>query len=378
MQLKTILVKILEIFFCFFIIIFDCTFCFAQDDKSLIDKDLEEIKLETPEEDFIQIKKPFRLFEDKIQYTFKTGIVKDIEMIGAYKGGFDFTGDDGDFNHLNYIIPVMDTGCQGNFRDEKTSYKFLMNSKRSSSGYNHFKNKLSDYYIERKLNENNSLILGQSRTPLGMEGDESDYTLITGRRSQISSNYSNIRALGAKLKGDYKDVGYNLGVFDTGRYLSNNFSSAPEFTGKLIYSPKSEKLKKYGKIRAATSCNLGKKDYEYQVYTAYLDYQYKKFFINAEYAIANGQNGMKNNPNKSSGFYTTLTYNFTPKLQGFARVDQFSPLRNNSTKDITEYTVGINYFLKQQKIRLIMSYSYTDYKTSQFGNKLFLMTQFVL
>lgn len=378
MQVESFLRKILEIFFCFFIILFDCAFCIGQENKGLIDKDVEEVMLETPDDEFIQIKKPFRLFEDKIQYTFKTGIVKDIEMIGAYKGAFDFTGEDGNLDHLDYLIPVMDVGFQGNFRDEKTKYKVLMNSKRNASGYTHFKSKISDYYIERKLNNSNSLILGQTRTPLGMEGDESDYTLITGRRSQISSNYSNIRSLGAKIVGNYKDIDYNLGVFDTGRYLINTFSSAPEFTGKLIYTPKAEKLNKYGTIRAATSCNIGKREYEYQVYTAYLDYKYKKFFINAEYAIANGYNGMKNSANKSSGFYTTMTYNFTPKLQGFTRIDQFSPIRTNNTKDITEYTVGINYFLKQQRIRLIMSYSYVDYNASKFGNKLFLMTQFVL
>ena len=81
---------------------------------------------------------------------------------------------------------------------------------------------------------------------------------------------------------------------------------------------------------------------------------------------------------KADGFYATLKYMITPKLQLCACYDQFSPDKSVSGAKNREYTVGFNYFLKGQALKFILDYVFCQYDSEQNSHKVLVGTQIIL
>jgi len=124
--------------------------------------------------------------------------------------------------------------------------------------------------------------------------------------------------------------------------------------------------------------NAGKNHNNYTVGGAYIGYNYKKFMINAEYSVADGYNGKVLSTDKAEGFYTTIGYKLTPKLQLVGRFDQFDPNRDVSNDLRREYSAGLNYFIIGQGMRILLNYVYCDNQNKENSHRLILGTQILL
>ena len=100
--------------------------------------------------------------------------------------------------------------------------------------------------------------------------------------------------------------------------------------------------------------------------------------VNGAWFFADGYNGVYLSTDKASGFYTTIGYKLTPKLQLVARYDQFDPNRDVANNNRREYSVGLNYFIKGQALRLIFNYVFCDNDNAEDSHRLIMGTQILL
>src|SRR5574344_76154 len=304
----------------------------------------------------------------------KNKLVDNLKLNGAVQAFFDYSqptdSADGSFN-----FTFLDTHLwvTGNPINENTNFKIMFNPLRDVSGYGGLKTIFSDVYIQTKTSQHTKLLIGQSRTPIGIDGSLGQYTLPFVYRSQIARNFSSIRALGIKHTGSYDFVDYNIGLYDSTRFLQN-LAQGTEFTGWVNFKPLAKKPQ-YGKLVAGTGVNTGKRFNSYTVLGTYLGYEYKKFSANFEYADADGYNGTYNSTNKANGYYGTVAYFVHPKLQVLGRYDFYNPNKYVPKDNCREYTVGLNYYIKGEKIKLVANYIFHQNDNKNNSNIFLLMTQ---
>ena len=112
---------------------------------------------------------------------------------------------------------------------------------------------------------------------------------------------------------------------------------------------------------------------------SHLIYEYKRLKASFEYATADGSNGSVGfSSNQSEGYYSTLAYRVTPRIQALLRYDHFDPNKNKSNDMRTEYTAGINYFIKGQSLKLMLNFVYYTVENGLYGSRIMTGTQFVL
>lgn len=243
------------------------------------------------------------------------------------------------------------------FRNDKTSMMFMFNPLRNlADTQNGFTEKVSEISIIHKFTKNQSVIIGQAkRLPIGVEGSITPMAQDMVLRAQIARNFGNTRSLGVRNIGNYKYMDYDIGYYDSSRYMQDLFNGS-ELAGWVNFKPMAKlDPKKYGSMTVGAGYDVGKAAYSYNVVGTYLGYKYKKFATNFEYANANGYNGAVNSPNKAQGFYTTVMYDVTPKIQLAARYDYFDPNKNTSNNSIKECGVGATYFFSK-KLKFLANY----------------------
>ena len=364
------------------------------DDSVLVDPDeinLEIDKVDIKENNLNKTEKPIleaevskiEQLEEYIQKGLSIKIdgplIDEIRFGGAYQGHLTYDHVYGSSNDtVKYKIPVGDIYFLTKFADKKSEFKFMINPARTVKDVNYFPGILQDIYFSTKPTENTRVLIGHSRTPIGVEGGQSQYTLLLAQRSQISRTYGNIRALGVKLTGDYKWADYNIGIYDSSRFFTNMFRG-PEFTGWVNFKPLANcDEEKYGKMLLGTGYNFGKRYNDYSVFGAYIGYEYKKLMLNAEYAYANGYNGVNNSRASSDGFYTTVAYKIHPKVEIVGRYDIFNPNRDVRHNNRTEITAGINYYVLGQKLKFVLNYFFRINENDKNSNGLYFVTQFMI
>ncbi len=334
---------------------------------------IEEIKLEPPEEKTWLLKA--KEFHKKgLTKKFESGIMKQIMLRYGYQGSVIFnTMSNSSSTDTDYKWGVGDVMLRAKFRNDGL-FVFQANTARYSSRYRRFYNKLSDFYYLTPKFFNHRLLIGQNRTPIGWEGGSSQYTLLLANRAMIARNFGNTRPLGLWLLADWGLVDYDLGVFDSGRLLEDVGEGA-EFVGWLNIKPLNNISEKYGDLKIGGGVHAGSRENSYNVLLSGIQYEYKKFLINAEYAIANGYNGNSISANKAQGMYTTLAYHVTPKFKLVARYDCFDPNRRNSQDLNQEYSVGFNYFFVEQTFKAVVNFIKGINGAGADYNKFILMTQ---
>lgn len=337
-----------------------------------------EINLEYEEDAFVEDENKLHVDEvfvdEKKAIKLETHLINNLKLNGAVQAFLDYSqpthGSDGSLN-----LTFLDTHLwfTGGILNESTNFKVMFNPLRDVDRYSGLQTILSDVYVETKTSQNTKLLVGQSRTPIGVDGSLSQYSLPFVHRSQIARNFSNIRALGVKSTGEYKYIDYNVGIYDSTRLLNDLFQGA-ETTAWVTFKPLAGR-EKFGKMNVGTGINHGRRDSTYTVGGAYVGYEYKKFSANMEYSHADGYNGTYNRKNEADGFYGTVAYFVHPKVQLLARYDVFHPDRAKHHNSSEEYTLGLNYFLKGEQIKLVANYVFHNSDFAQNSNKFLLMTQ---
>lgn len=318
------------------------------------------------------------LLEDTMKMSLEKGAIESIAPWVDYNGamGTFWTAD----NYVNetYAINFCDVGVNGKMRDGKTVFRIMISPVRYIEGNTYFQSLFADNYIIRDIGKHNKILVGNTWVPNGIESKESPLTIPFFARSQISRTYGTARAIGTKVMGDYKLAEYQLGVYSAERYFKD-FFPGPEFAGVVSFKPLGMTNGKWGKVTMGGSMDAGNSNDHFFVAGAHMIYEYKRWKASFEYASADASNGSTGfNPDKSEGFYGTLAYRITPRLQALIRFDQFDPNKVKKNDIRREYTAGINYFVKGQALKLMLNYVLYSVENGTYGSRLLLGTQIIL
>lgn len=318
------------------------------------------------------------LLSDYLTAKPERGPLESINLWGVYRGYLTNSWVGEDYKNTLFTTDSLFAVIDGKFKDKKTSFRSMFLLGEGKEGHDFFNDVWGDQYIMYSWSKQDQLLFGYSRNSVGLEGSESPTTLPFIGRSQIAKSYNNVRALGAKAQGSHKLYDYNVGIFSSGRYFLDWFPG-PEFVGAVGIKPLGLTDGRYGKLLLGGGLNAGNAESHYVVGSAYADYEYKRLKATLEYGSADGSNGSTGfTTNQSEGIAGTLAYRITPKLQILGRYDQFDPNKNKANDIRREYTAGINYFLKEQSLKLMLNYTIYSVENGTYGSKILVGTQIIL
>lgn len=325
-----------------------------------------------------QIDKPTYLFKDILTKRYSEDSIMDkTQLWFGYNGDIGmYFNDDNITNH--YEFNTINLGYDGFLKDKNADFRIMFNCSPLSSR-NVVQNLFADMYVATNKIPHHRVLVGNSRPPVGMEGSYGPFVLPFIARSQISRNFGTVRKLGARVSGDYSLVDYDFGVYSSDSYFQEFFPGA-EFIGWVNLKPLGKTDGRFGQLKIGGGLQGGHRDNNYCVTGAYVGWEYKRLLLNFEWANANGYNGPSGfSTNKqASGFYTTIAYRITSKLQALFRYDQFDPNRDVANNNRREYTVGLNYFLKGQGLKLILNYVFCQNDAAKDSHRILLGTQILL
>ena len=316
------------------------------------------------------------LLNDLLTVDYDKGPVDRVHYYAKYRGNLSFNFFDSDLD-TEYNTTSIDVGMIGKLNPEyKTDFKLQLKFT-PTKDFTFFQQLISDAYIVNSAIPHHKIMLGNSRNQVGVEGGMSTSAIPFVVRSQIARTFGNTRAFGARLIGNYSLVDYSFAANSSDRYFKEFFPGA-EFTGWVNFKPLGLTNGKYGKLVIGGGLSAGKNHNQYTIGGAYVGYTYKNFMANAEYSIADGYNGRVESDKKATGFYTTIGYKITPKIQIVSRFDQFDPNRDITGDIRREYSAGINYFIIGQSIKVLLNYVYCDNQQAKDSHRIILGTQLLL
>ncbi len=307
---------------------------------------------------------------------FHNGIINEISPVLNFRGVYEVDISD-DKNNFTYPF-TLEGGAELKFGESKNKIRAVSNFSKNVDNFdNKFLGKFTDLYFERQINENHRLLIGNARIPFGFEGSKSTYKLMFSKRAQIGAKFNDARAVGIKYTGGGSGFEYSIGRYSSTRHMQD-ITDGAEFAGWINYKPFYKNSHLFKDLKIGAGADIGVLDKGYGVYGASMEWEYKKFLLNAEYAYADGSNAYKYNPNKQEGFYTTAAYHLTDNLQAAFRYDIYNP---DTTKDDTvqKYTAGFNYYVFGQRLRFGVDYTYTKNSViNNNTNSVYFLTQVML
>ena len=306
---------------------------------------------------------------------FETGIFETMHLFGYYRGAADIDISEG--GDTIYDFNAIQAGINGKFRGGANYYEARFRFDRQD-GYSFIQALPIDIYVANASIPHHTIILGNTRTPTGYEGSKSDTIIPFVARAQISRNFGNTRKLGLKIKGNYDLLEYDIGGYSSDTYF-RSFFPGTEFSGWITLKPLGKTNGKWGKLNLGGGVTTGENNTSYTVSGLYAGYEYKNFMANFEYAYADGYNGARTiSTNEAEGFYSTIGYKITPKVQLLARYDQYIPDKNFQDDIRREYSAGINYFIKGQALKLMLNYVFCQNDLFEDSHRIILGTQLIL
>jgi len=368
------------VLFCL-ILFLSCNFGYAIKELKPVELQIntDENGIQIEEKSFLQKYLTDYEKNDPLRFHIEKGPVKELKLGVVYDGQFDlkFLNEPSE-THLLYENSYVDTSISGKFRNDKTSFKVMVNPVRTVKNYKYIGSLWQDIWVKHEFNKNQSVTVGYYRTPNGMEGSISSYIQDFNSRSQIARTFANARATGIRNTGTYKYFDYDIGVFDSARYFDSCLKGV-EFIAKATAKPLASTDGKYSSLKVGSSINTGKRDNSYFVANGFLAYKYKKIGIDVEYAHANGYNGAYISSNKEAqGVYATIKYNLIPKIDLLFRYDLFDPDMKVANNNVTEYTVGLNYQPVKDRLLFMLNYVFKDAQKSPNSSAIILSTQIAI
>lgn len=342
-----------------------------QNEKTLKEKLADIYHLEVE-----QIDKPHFLLKDVLTKKYsEESPWESMHLWGAYGAHTNFNFSEKEYLNSDYAFDVINLGLDGKLKNNNGDFRIMFNVSPLSSR-NFAQNFFADMYVGTNKIPHHRLWVGNTRPPVGMEGGYSPYVLPFITRSQISRNFGTVRKLGGRISGDYSLVDYDLGLYSSDTYFQEFFPGT-EFVGWINFKPLGKTDGKFGKLKLGAGVQSGDRNCDYTVTGAYIGYEYKKLLLNFEWADANGYNGPVGYAidKHASGFYSTIAYRITPKIQALLRYDEFDPDKNFSNNKKREYVAGINYFIKGQALKLVFNYVFCQNDSAKDSHRLMLGTQ---
>lgn len=319
------------------------------------------------------------LLKNQMTMTFERGPLESFTTWAAYVSNFDVNMPEGGGARGKYNNAVINIAFEGKFKGGKEGFRVLVDPTPTHANRGFFNQFFQDVYIESNRFKHHNILIGNSRTGVGIEGALSPYVLPFSARSQISRNLGNVRKFGLRVRGKYSLLDYDLGGYSSDTFFTEFFPGV-EFDGWANVKPFGKTDGRYGQLKIGGGIVGGKRNgTDYFQSGAAVDYRYKKFWARGEWADANGSNGGGGlTAKKQDGLYGTIGYNFTPKVEGLLRYDQFRPNKTIKDNFQREYTAGINYYIKGQSLRFLFNYVYCQNDLKKDSHKLIVGGQIIL
>ena len=318
------------------------------------------------------------LFKEQLTWHLNNGPLESLYARAVVQTNMDIMMPEDGNSYSKFDVNLINILVDGKSRDGKDTYRIMFDA--SHQHKRPFMQQfIQDIFYETRRIPHHSILIGNSRVGTGMEGTQSPYTLPFLQRSQISRNFSNIRKVGVRVRGDYKYAEYDLGVYSSDTFFSE-FMPGAEFNSWINFKPLANTNEKYGKLLTGTGISLGKRhSTDYAVFGAGIEYSYNKFWTRVEYSIANGSNGATGLSNKNrQGWYAAVGYKLHKKIEVLARYDEFDPNRSVHKNHIREYTAGINYYIKGQALKLVLNYIFRQNQSGSDSHRILIGTQIAL
>lgn len=308
----------------------------------------------------------------------KKGPLKSVTITNAYRGDLQNIWLGENYQNTQYATDSAFTMIEGKSRNGKVGFRSMWCYNPGKDGHDFFNDVWGDQYITYNFNPRDQFLAGYARNAGGLEGWMSPLSLPFFGRSQIAKTYNNVRSLTAKVQGNHKYYEYSAGIGSAGRYFMD-WVPGGEFIGSFGIKPLAKANGKYGNLAMGGGITAGNAEARYEVGNAYIDYEYKRINATLEYGSARGSNGSTGfTTNLSEGYAGTIAYRLTPKIQILGRYDQFDPNKDKKNDIRREYTVGLNYFLKEQSVKLMVNYTVYSIETGIFGSQIIIGTQFII
>lgn len=287
----------------------------------------------------------------------------------------DIQQDDTD---TTFRMSVINSFIDGKFKGGKENFRIMLDPT-PQNDRPFMQHLFQDLYVDTKRIPNHRILIGNSRPSVGYEGAGSAYTLPFASRSQIARNFGTVRKLGVRVMGNYPFVDYDLGGFSSGTYFSDFFPGG-EFDGWVNIKPLAKTNGKYGILKIGGGIATGKRNStDFTVCSTYVGYEYKKFRLKAEFANADGSNGLSGLTNKQrQGWTVTAYYLINKKLEAIVRYDEFDPDKNISNNNKREYTAGLSWYIKGQALKLILNYVFCQNQAASDSHRIILGAQIAL
>lgn len=343
-------------------------------EKHPFKKLLFENQDETLAQKILQPKSKYWNLVDESGHEFESGPVKNFK-IGAYvRMDNEMSVKNGDFSDLVNFNSVELT-TETLLRDNKTKLNVSYNFVRNLDYDNHFFQKFSNLYVDHSFTKNQTVRIGNARVPVGIEGGLSSSKIMLVKRGQIYGNFADARSFGIRNIGKYKYAEYDIGWYDSSRFMNKMFQGS-EFAGNVAVKPLAKFDGKYGDLKLGTSIDVGDASFanHYSVYTAYAQYKKDKFYWDFEYAHANGAGGKYIDDTNGQGFFTTVAYKVTPKIELLGRYDYYKDFSKSNPSQ--EFTAGVNFY-NNPHCKFVLNYAYKlAEKSSSDSHKIYIGTKF--
>lgn len=319
---------------------------------------------------------PSFLLKNELTVDYEKGPIDEAQYYFGYRGSINAL-----FSPYRYSTKydnlTTEVGMYGKFKNPHYDFKLKFRPL-PKDGVNYLDQLVGDAYIVNTQIPNHKIIAGFSRVQTGVEGGTSSFLLPFVNRSQIGRTFGNGRSLSVKVIGNYNYADYSISAGSSGRYITSGFPGA-ELSSWVNIKPFGSHDGKYGKLTIGGGLNAGHNRTDYSVGSVYIGYKHKRLWTNFEAAIADGYSGSTGiSANKASGMTFTLGWKIKPYLQIIGRIDRFDPNRKIARNSKNEYTIGLNWFLKGQALKLIFNYVFCQNQQGPDSHKLILATQIML
>ena len=233
------------------------------------------------------------------------------------------------------------------------------------------------YAISKNPKRGLILDAGQFKIPVGFESLQgssalpfTERALIFTQRDPFDGGYGDVRDTGIQLRANFPEIEARLGVFNGIGDRQNGLalSDHKAILGWLAYKPKSVAGLQIGisggqgntgveGVQTVNGANIAITPRDHRkIFNAFAAYKKDKFSAQGEYLTGDAtpiqvNNGMLAGRN-IKGYYGSVGYFFTPKIEGVARYDYVDTNRDRADSDVTDYLLGVNYYFKGNNAKL--------------------------
>ncbi len=308
---------------------------------------------------------------------FENSFINSVKGLVLFEGTLTFNNIENKDSTFNAKLGVIEPMLRTRFNNNKSELMFDINLTRNFKNYSNYTHKISRLYVSHNINEHQKIILGQgNRLMSTYNGSLSTMQQEFVLKSQLGRTFGNAGSAGIRNTGSYKYVDYDIGLYDSTRYM-DDFGHGLDFTAYVMLKPFTDFSESINGFKIGSGYTNGKYLNSYEQYSFFAAYDFSKLHLKAEYADADGYNGVYNSNNKAEGFYTSASYDITPKLSLIARYDFFNEDKTHPDAKTGEYTAGITYKM-YKNMKFMINYVRRDLPNHNYSNMFLFATRFII